>query len=197
MNGNKELKIALVAVLGVAVLCLTVAYAALSASLTVTGSGTVKAGSWNVAFEGSTITGTKAGSANCPNATASGSSVSIGTGLTLSKPGDSCQYNLTIKNNGDINAKLTSITPGTPTPSLTSADDNTTAGNYTEYIKYTITYNAQPVTNGVSSITDLTLNSGLSKAVIIKLEFLGTATTVPAQAISIGGLDTTFSYSAA
>ena len=194
MKSSREFKITLIAVLGVAVLCLSVAYAALSASLNVTGSGTVNAGTWNVGFvtNASLAASGKTGSATCPSVKVDAASVSLAN-IVLVKPGDSCTYTLTIKNNGTLAATLSSITPATPAATVTSTD-TTTANNFKNYIKYTVSYDGHNVTNNLDGITDKALAKSATKTVVCKVEFLNTATSVPGTALTIGNITTTFNY---
>ena len=189
---NRETKLIIVAILCVAVLGLTVAYSALSATLRVSGTGSVTAGTWSVGFTGSTAAGTKAGAATCPTATVTGTTVTI-TGIALTKPSDSCTYDLTIKNSGSINAVLTKVDPATPAVTLSG---DTSASTFQPYIKYTVTYAGKDVTNSTANLTTA-LNATATAAVKLKVEFLGTATSVPAKALTIGGISTTFTYGAA
>lgn len=189
---NREVKFMMVAILCVAVLSLTVAYSALAATLKVSGTGTIKAGTWSVAFNGASATGTVGGSAVCPTATLSGSSASI-EDIALKKPGDSCTYNLNIVNTGTIAATLTGITPTKPSVTLTG----TSADAFQQYVKYTVTYNNKAVSDGISGLdTSLPASTG-NIPVVLKIEFSNDATTVPSSELTITNLTTSFAYSAA
>ena len=186
---NREIKFMMVAILCVAVLSLTVAYSALAATLKVSGTGTIKAGTWSVAFNGASATGTVGGSAVCPTATLSGSSASI-EDIALKKPGDSCTYSV---NTGTIAATLTGITPTKPSVTLTG----TSADAFQQYVKYTVTYNGQAVSDGISELdTSLPASNG-NIPVVLKIEFSNDATTVPSSELTITNLTTSFAYSAA
>ncbi len=125
------------------ILGISVAYAVttLTATLTVTTSSVKEAANtWNIAFNGSSATGTKGGTSTdgitCGAATISGTTVTVAA-TTLTKPNDSCTYALTIKNTGSIDATLASIkykttSAGTYTNGSTFTNDKLTYGLYTE-----------------------------------------------------------------
>lgn len=133
---SKNLKILLLAA-AIFVVGVGIAYAALSATLSITfGNVTQSAVSWNVGFTGSSATGTASGTSDtgrsCGNATITSSAVTLAN-TTLSKPGDKCTYTLTIKNSGSIAAKLNTITPTAPTGITcgTASGGNLVCGNIT------------------------------------------------------------------
>ena len=116
---NRTTLLTIIATLVVVIVGITIAYAALSTTLNITTNKiTQSALTWNVGFTGSSATGTAGGTAStagrsCGTATISSSTVTVAD-TTLSKPDDSCTYTLTVKNNGTIPAKLTTITPTAP-----------------------------------------------------------------------------------
>ena len=118
MKNERKSLFVIVTILAVAVLGLSIAYAALSTTLTARFSAiTQQSLSWEVGFvEGSvpgTATGTSTDGITCGVATVTKSSVSVAS-TTLSKPDDTCTYALTIKNTGSIDANLGSINPTQP-----------------------------------------------------------------------------------
>lgn len=124
MNRKRKDMYVLILVLAAVIGTITLAYAALSATLNVGfGNITQDALSWSVGFQGTTATATTGGTSStgrsCGTASVSSSTVTVGN-TTLSKPGDSCTYALTIKNSGTIAATLSSITPKSPTSTTCS-----------------------------------------------------------------------------
>lgn len=133
---SKNLKFLLL-VAAIFVVGVGVAYAALSATLNITfGNVAQSAITWNVGFTGTSATATAGGTSatgrSCGNATITSSSVTLAD-TTLSKPGDSCTYTLTIKNSGTVGAKLNTITPSSPTSTScgTASGGNLVCGNIT------------------------------------------------------------------
>ncbi len=144
-SNNKGLYV-VIGTLCVAIIALTIAYAALSANLQINfGTVTQYVQSWNVHFVGSSATGTPSSAGTdtsgvtCGAATITDSSVTIAA-TTISRPGDKCTYPLTVKNDGTIDAILNSITPQAPSSTECSTASGATliCGN----IKYRLTTDA-------------------------------------------------------
>ena len=123
---NKKLYIILF-VLCFFVLLISVAFAALSTTLTINfGNVTQTVQTWNVHFTPVNISnptnvivpstqGTSVDSGlSCGNATFTDNVVTIGN-FSLSKPDDACWWNIPVKNDGSIDAKLTSLNITSPT----------------------------------------------------------------------------------
>ena len=125
----------IVTLLCAALFGISIAYAALSATLNITfGTITQNAITWNVGFEPGTIIGTKTGATEvvCGEATATANTVSIANTM-LTTLHDKCVYKLTIKNTGSVAANLASIAAKTPTSTTcdTSVTSQMTCGNIT------------------------------------------------------------------
>ncbi len=135
--------ILIISSLVIAIISLTIVYAALSTNLKVTASNvTQNVASWNVGFAPATIAGkvyqstTSTTEMNCGSATVESGLVTVGA-TTLSKPGDQCEWGpITVQNNGTIDAKLTSII--TTAPSGVSCTGNNSGklicGNITYWL---------------------------------------------------------------
>ena len=133
---SKEKVSIVVLLLVVAVFGISVVYAALSSTLSVTtGTVTQSTLSWSVGFNPGTVTGTAGGTSatgrSCGNATVTATTVTVAD-TTLSKPDDSCTYALVIKNTGGIDATLSNITAVSPTSvSCTNSGASMVCGNIT------------------------------------------------------------------
>ena len=99
MEKDRKIKVLSLCALLVAVLGLTVAFAALSQTLTIKGSATVNTASWDVHFEKFD---------SVPGVVIEGTSIS-NLNLTVEKPNDYDEYDFYILNDGTINAKIDSI----------------------------------------------------------------------------------------
>lgn len=115
MYSNNNKIIAVIA-LCVAVIGLSVGFAALSTTLTINGSATVTGSSWNIHFKDVSIDTTRAdGLTTEPehglsNLTSFNNTVQIGTlNVVLRGPGDSVTMNFTVENSGSYSAKLTNL----------------------------------------------------------------------------------------
>lgn len=116
---NKKVMYVVLGVLCFAIVALSVAFAALSATLNINfGTVTQSQQSWDVHFKTESITATAAGTSAtgrvCGTVTASGATATVGA-TTLSKPGDKCTWKLTVQNTGTIDATLDTITPSSAT----------------------------------------------------------------------------------
>ena len=173
-KNTKNLRLALIAVV-LGIVGITVAYAALSSTLSVTVSKvTQNIATWNVGFTGSTasasVGGTSSTGRSCGTATINATSVTVAD-TTLSKPDDSCTYTLTIKNNGTIAAKLSSITPTKPTGTNVTCGTASGATMVCGNITYKLTTDA----DGTTAVpTNTTLNSNATQTVYLVVKYTGT-----------------------
>ena len=114
MEKDRGFKVIAIVALLIAVVGLSVAYAGYTATLTVTGTATVKS-SWDVKWT-NLDTGTATGYANVDDSTLAiatdGQSISGKIG-TLKAPGDTIKYTWNASNDGEIDATLTGVTLGT------------------------------------------------------------------------------------
>ena len=164
MKDRNKRKLIIYALVGVLMLT-TVAYAALSTVLNVSGTVVKKGNLWNIYF-------TNPSSASIVG-TASGGSLNIQASslnfqVSLYKPGDKVTYTVDIKNGGTIDAVLNSI-------SLTGLD--TAKSNS---LNYTVTYS-----DGSTIKQGDTLNIGASKTLKITVEFDSSATSLPESDVNL------------
>ena len=108
MEKTRKVKIISLIVLVIMVLGLTVAFAALSQTLTINGSAAVNAASWDIHFENLTLS-EKTGTAEVSGTPQLTGTVISGINVSLNKPGDKIVYEFDLVNNGSIEAKLTNI----------------------------------------------------------------------------------------
>ena len=210
-SNNKGLYV-VIGTLCVAIVALTIAYAALSSNLQINfGSVTQSVQSWNVSFVktsadtavpsagNNTISATtQAGDATCGTATLSQNSVEIAA-TTISKPGDKCIYTLYVKNLGSINAILNSITPSHSGVTCETAEGAVMqCGN----IKYRLTSDAagtnamtETVGGEVQLKNDGTLNSGSVHTMYLVAEYdTGVTTLNNGSAITQSNIGFTLNY---
>ena len=178
---RKVKKLALVAVI-VAVLGMTIAFAALSQTLTINGTANMEESWWGITF--SSLGAPKLiGTASIDTVpTISNESTEItNIGVTLKKPGDEVRYTATIYNEGNINAEVASI----EMPTLTDAQK--------EIFDFSVIYendgkevSVGDVFPGYSSLDDQTCES-CEQNVIIKIRFkdITDASLLPEEAQSI------------
>lgn len=131
----------------------TVGYAALSTTLSITGKGTLSKNSWDIHFENLVIVDNGA-SAVTTAPTIDSTKTKVSFNITLSKPGDSYEFTVDAVNKGTIDAMLS----GFSATSLT-ADQQ-------KYLTYTVTYG-----DGATISTKDYLKKGTSETIRVKVRF--------------------------
>ena len=119
---GKKIGATLIAILIISIVTLTVAYAALSETLSIQGSAQVNSSTWDIKLENSTSqTNATTGTATYTTPVVNGTTISYSVGLT--KPSDTVTLYFDVLNSGDVTGEITSIISSTPT--CTSATGNT------------------------------------------------------------------------
>ncbi|MBQ9013001.1 MAG: hypothetical protein IJ094_05480 [Bacilli bacterium] len=162
MEKRRKIKVITIVALVAGLLAITVAFAALSGTLKINGSGKMDPANWdihfkNVRFESKTDNATINSE---PTPTNDNKGVTIDNlSVTLKQPGDYVEYTADIENEGDIDAKIDVITP----PELTSKQQ--------EIFEFKVEY-TDPQTKGTKVIEhgDL-LRAGETKNVTIKFSY--------------------------
>ena len=142
MEKGRGTKALVVVTLLVSVLALSIAYAAYSATLLISGTVTAKKSSdaWNVHFESTdgstTLTPTLGGNAKVTSSATLTETKISDFEITFYAPGDSISYDFEVKNTGSVDATLNKITLGslscskaTGTQQGTKTDANNLCGN--------------------------------------------------------------------
>ena len=181
-------KIIIVTILCAALFGISIAYAALSATLTITmGKVTQNALTWNVGFETGTVNGTSTGGATCGQATATSDSVTVAN-TTLATLHDKCVYKLKVKNTGSVAAQLSAISA--KTPSSVTCNTTTTSQMVCGNITYKLTTDAAGSTllgtGGTLAASSGTLD------VYLSAEYTGTETGASSEQNN-GGFTLTYS----
>lgn len=188
---NNKVQNILLGVLAVGLIGLTVAYAALSQTLNITGTAKVSAQNWDVHFENlsaGNVTGYAELDATASKFAIKSDDTTILSGNlgTLKAPGDSISYTFDITNDGDINAILDSITLGTPTCSSTT---QSVADAVCNDLTYTLTY-----TDGTAIAKGDKLAASAIKNATITITYKTTATSIASEDVSVDALDAVFTY---
>lgn len=194
MEKERGAKVIAIVALLIAVVGLTVGYAAYSSTLTINGTANVDPASWKVNFgykTGDSLTGTIKGHATETTAPTLADTTISGFDVTLKAPGDSVTYNFLIKNSGTLNAKLANFTMGTLTcaPNASSSISQEDATRLCGELKYTLTY-----ADGSTITTGTTLNSNDSKELELKLEWPSASTLSVSDDVKVTIGTTTFVY---
>ena len=200
MEKQRGIRTLSIVALFVAVIGLSVAFAAMSRTLQINGTATMDTAKWDIHFKDLTPV-VKTGAAVEETApTINTEDTVIGDyKVTLTKPGDSVTYNFKVTNEGTINAKIGTFTKSAPVcnpatavkecdATATEEDAAFVCGNLT----YTLTYKD----TGAAVAADDTLAAGETKDLVLKLIYNDEATTLPTANtdVEITGLDITMVY---
>lgn len=155
----------------------TVGYAALSTTLSITGKGTLSKNSWDIHFENLVIVDNGA-SVVTTAPTIDSTKTKVSFNITLSKPGDTYEFTVDAVNKGTIDAMLS----GFSATSLTTDQQ--------KYLTYTVTYG-----DGATISTKDYLKKGTSETIRVRVRFKDdlTATDLPSSAETLN-LTATFVY---
>ena len=191
MKDDKKVLYGLVVLaLVLSVVGISIGFAAMSTDLTINGSAEVVPASWDIKFKdlsSPTITG----DAEVTTAPTITSDTHIGNyAVKLTKPGDSVTYTFKVANDGTIDALLTNFIKATPTFTGTGATAAADATIVQNNFVYTITYSDD---TAITKNTD-ELDAGDYKTVKLVVGYKDDATTLPTNAVTISGLDVTFTY---
>lgn len=155
----------------------TVGYAALSTTLSITGKGTLSKNSWDIHFENLVIVDNGA-SVVTTAPTIDSTKTKVSFNITLSKPGDTYEFTVDAVNKGTIDAMLS----GFSATSLTTDQQ--------KYLTYTVTYS-----DGATTSTKDYLKKGTSETIRVRVRFRDdlTATDLPSSAETLN-LTATLTY---
>ena len=146
MEKQKNTQLLVIAILSIALLTMSVGFAAYSTSLNITGNVTVQGAVWNVQFDTNSYQeGT--GSVNVSDGNRTIGTTAMTFNVTLEKPGDFYEYTIDVKNTGTFDAQLISAT----IPAIESPKSN--------YLRYTVSYQAVKGTGSYEALTNGTLGT--------------------------------------
>ena len=199
---KKKTKKKLYSIVGAVLLVLagiTIAYAALSATLNVTVNKlTMTSVGLDVHFKTESVTATKANTNNgsttdivCGTATSSGSEVTVAD-TTLDLPGDKCTYTLTVENTGALPVKLTGIAKkGSESACGTISGASYTCGNIT----YKLTTDAAGTTAlSTSSAPTLAASTGTQTIYLVVMHKDHDASGLVSSATSYSNMGFSLTY---
>ena len=147
---NRKTLYFILSIIFVAVLSLTVVYAALSVTLNIVGSSQITASNWDIHLENAVV---KKGSVSTITPDIFGNNLSFFADLT--KPGEFYEFSVDIVNDGTIDAMIDSVIK---TPELTSEQ--------AKYLKYEVSYQ-----NGESISTKQTIKSKNKTPIKVRIEY--------------------------
>ena len=157
MKNNKKKERSIVILLMVAVLLMTVGFAAYSATLNINGTAKVKGSPWDVRYDGTIVE-----SKDSVEAVSASIDEDTNTNFTftakLEKPGDFYEATIKAKNYGTIDAALKKITM------------STLDANQAKYLSYTVTYAGTTYSTTTDGL-NIALAAGASENVVVKVKY--------------------------
>lgn len=179
MTDKKEKKNILIGGLLVAIIAMAVGYAALAQQLTINGTAQVTS-TWDVAIT-NISDGTPSNSAGVTHTVTEPTAPSV-TGKTTATfdvafgtPGDTMEYDVTIANNGSLDAKLANITTA-----VVDAEGQTTTLTEANGLNYEITIDNKDLdTAENSTLAGKTGDTTATSTVHVKVWWDAAATTIP------------------
>ncbi len=160
MEQRKQRTLAIFA-LALALIATSVAYAALSTTLTISGNVTKKGGSWSVYISNVSNIKTSGSAVMSTNPTVSGSSTtSLNFAATLIKPGDKVEFDFTVANAGSVDAKISDSAAVIFKTSLGAYTASDVASVNANDITCKVTYNGSVISLGNKSALTLTKKTG-------------------------------------
>lgn len=193
MERERKTKIIAIIALCISLVGLGIGFSAFSSSLSIAGTATVGASSWNVIF-GNLAAGVPTGQATELTApTINGSDTSIGTySVSFENPGDSITYTFDVINGGTFNAVLSTF--AMPTPTCEGTGDNATndATNVCANLSYTLTYTE----GGTEVAQNDVLTAGQTRNMTLTLAYndLIEPENLPEAQVSVSNLGITLLY---
>lgn len=169
-----------ITLLAVAIVIMSVGFAAFSANLNINGTAQVSSSSWRVEFDESTYKETE-GSVS-PTSDPTINTTSMTYQVTLAKPTDFYEFTIDVKNLGTFDAQLKSITM-------------TDISEHANYLKYTVTYGGTEYTKTTSNLSiPLTAGSGVEE-VKVRVEYIqpSDSSLLPSEAKTVT-LSTSLDY---
>jgi hypothetical protein len=161
-------------VLGLAIIIMSIGYAAYSTPLSITGNTTIQRASWDVKFNNPTTVAT---ATSVSNSLVTGPTITNKTALTFGvtlKVGETYDFTVDVVNAGTFNAKLDTYSltgskkKGSTTTELTSADGQTYSN---DYLEYSVQWSDDTALKGTADGTADTINAGDTKELKVHVAF--------------------------
>ena len=191
--GSNTVKNVILGILAVALVGMTIAYAALTQRLTIDSQASVAGSTWDVHFTNLGAAQTTGEPTITTPPELSNTTISD-LDVAFKLPGESVSYTFDIVNNGTIDARLDQLKINTKDSGITCKDKLTStetdeSRNVCDNIVFTITQaDGQPINEQAVLASQATLNAKLT------VTFNSAATSVPTQEITVDGLDAVFEY---
>ncbi len=186
-DSKKVFQIFSVVALILAVVGISIGFAALSSTLEVTGTARVVPANWSVHFDSEYEFNDNDTSASEGSTPTINNTEFKNYQIVLTKPGDKGTYTLTVENDGDIDAKVGTVNLGsTLTFSGTSAADEALVQSN---VTYTLTW-----ADGTAIAQNDELAHGTTKDIVIEVTYDSEATALPENPVTVSGRDLVLTF---
>lgn len=187
---TKKLGAAIIAGLIIMIVSVSIAYAALSETLTISGSGKVTSIGWDISIGFST--GSKTGTATYTTPVVNGTTISYS--VNLRKPGDTVELYFKVYNKGDINAQISSIINSTPictSSTGNTADEALVCNNLEVSMKY-ISNKDLAIGDVVNKDSHVCYNGQTTtyyeSQIVVTIKLKDSMTTVPSSEVTLSNM---------
>ena len=202
MKKNKKfLQVFSVVALVVAVLGISVGFAAMSEQLSVTGQVKVQPAKWDIKFTNAVFSNnntyasqtTTEAVGNNPATPTMPDTTFSNYEIVLTRPGDIGTYTVTVENQGDIDAEVSSVVLGGNLTYTGQALDATQKATDEQIVQNNVTYTIT-WSNGDAIVQGDKLVSNASRDLVITAEYASEATELPSAPVVITGRDLTLTF---
>lgn len=195
MEKQRETRIVAVLALLIAVVGISIGFAAMSTTLQIQGTAEMNPSKWKIELANlSSPQLTGAASVEvAPTINNNGSTLSDFK-IVLTKPGDKVVYTFDVRNTGDIDAVLATYTKATR---LTCVGTGATATSDEDMVCENIVYTLVYTTGGTTVMENNPLDAGQTRNLTLTIEYPATMETVPVAKVDISGMTISFIYNQA
>ena len=174
---QRNLQVLTILALCIVVLCITIAYAVMSSTLSISGSVKMESASWDIHFANVTASSIGDASYTMPHIQ---DTILNDFEVTLTKPGDAVTYNFSVVNSGNMSARLTDLVKNEVN---CSSNSNTDAKIVCNNFNYKLTYSdGSSIENGDVLAKDTSVDMKLT------LEYPASTESLPDGDVSIENL---------
>ena len=186
----------------VSLVAVSLAYAGFTATLNINGTANITSAKWHVYFDNTITNKAKSASATWTQEPSVDSETLITWGVNFTTPGDYAEFDFTTLNDGNFDAKLQTITIGTPTctASGTTSAGVTTANSFVCSNAMTLVVtdlgNSNAVVNATTTGTYILPAVSGTRTYHVRLTYVdnGDSTITPAEAVTVTGLEIQYGY---
>ena len=201
-TNQKVFQMVTVVALFIAVVFISVGFALMSTSLSVTGQAKIVPAKWDVHFVPSTyhFSDNSTAATDTTDTTAAGytfdATTFSGYEITLTKPGDKGTITFDVENDGDLDAEIANYNLGSLVVTGTGATAAADEAIVNRWIIYTVTWDDDTAIADGQLLAKKASGAatGTRKTIKIEVEYDENATDLPTNEVTVSGRNLSFSY---